>query len=70
MKFAASLTVTGILGLLLLEALKFILAPVGVWLLGVVMLVTKVLVIGVGLSLAVAVGVFVYKRVQRSGERV
>ena len=70
MRFAATLTATGLLGFLLLEALKIILAPVGVWLLGVAMVALKLVLIAVGVSVAVAVGVFVYRRTQKAGDPV
>ena len=68
MRFAATLTATGLLGFLLLEALKILLAPVGLWLLGVAMLGLKIVLIAVGVSVALGVGIFVYRRVQRTGE--
>ena len=68
MKFAASLTVTGLLGFVLLEALKILLAPLAAWLLaiGMVALKAAVLLAGViGACLALGVGVYVYKRTRR-----
>lgn len=69
-KVAASLTVTGLLGILLLEALKILLAPVAAWLMGLVALAVKIalVVFGVGLAVTVlTVSVWVYRRFRRSG---
>ena len=66
MRFAASLTATGVIGFLLLEALKILLAPAALWLLGVVMLVVKIAAIGFGVVAFIALSVFLYKRFSRS----
>ena len=69
MKFAAGVTVTGILGLLLMEALKIVMVPVAGWVLGLLVILLKVLLIGgviLVVGLLVAVGVFVYKRLKKS----
>lgn len=65
MRLAATLTATGLLGFLLLEALKILLAPVGVWLLGMVMLLVKIALIGFGLAVTVAVATWVFRRLNR-----
>jgi ABC-type uncharacterized transport system permease subunit len=68
-KFAATLTVSGLIGFLLLEALKILLAPVAAWLMGFVALAIKVVlvVLGVGLGLAVlALSFWAYRRYRRS----
>ena len=69
MKFAAGVTVTGIVGLLLMEALKIVMVPVAGWVLGLLVILLKVLLIGgliLVVGLVVAVGVFVYKRLKKS----
>jgi len=69
MKFAAGVTVTGIVGLLLMEALKIIMVPVAGWVLGLLVILLKVLLIGgviLVVGLLVAVGVFVNKRLKKS----
>ncbi len=66
MKLAASLTATGILGFLLLEALKILLAPVATWLLGAVIIAVKFLAVGTVLVTAIVVSVFVFRRLNRS----
>jgi len=69
MKFAAGLTVTGIVGFLLMEALKIVMVPVAGWLVGLLVILLKVLLIGgvlLVVGVLVAVGVFVYRRINRS----
>ena len=70
MKYAATFTATGIVGLLLLEALKILLAPVAAWLLLVVMFVVKAAVIGLGVVLALVLSVYMYKRMTRDPDEV
>ena len=62
MRFAATLTVTGVFGYLVLEALKILLAPAALWLLAVAMLVVKAVFIGLAIVLFVVVAVWAYKR--------
>lgn len=62
MRFAAGLTVTGVLGFLVLEALKILLTPVAVWLLGVAMVVVKVAAMSMGLALVLGLGFWAYRR--------
>ena len=69
MRLAATLTVTGVIGVLVLEALKVLLAPAGLWLLGVVMFLFKILLVAVAMvaTLVLVVGmVWVYRRWSRS----
>lgn len=70
MRYAATFTATGLLGLLLLEALKFLLAPVAAWLLVVVMFAVKAAVIGLGVILALVLSVFMYKRMTRDPDEI
>lgn len=68
MRFAAGITVTGIISLIVIEALKLIVPTVAVWLVAALVLLLKVLAIVVVLILvggALGVGFFVYKRTQR-----
>lgn len=55
MRLAAAFTATGVIGFLLLEALKIVLAPVAVWLMGVAMVGVKILVLVIGAVVVVAV---------------
>jgi hypothetical protein len=66
MRFAAAFTATGIVGFLLLEALKIVLAPVALWLLGTVMVAVKVLAIGLFVVLALAASIWGYRRWART----
>ncbi len=73
MRFAAGLTVTGILGFLLLEALKIIMVPVTAWVLGLLAVALKVLLIVLvvfAVGIAIGVGVFFYKRQQKAAAEV
>jgi hypothetical protein len=65
MKFAAGLTVTGILSFIILEALKIIMVPVTTWVLGLLVLAIKFVLIVVVLGLVIGVGVYLYKRQQK-----
>ena len=65
MKFAAGLTVTGILSFIILEALKIIMVPVTTWVLGLLVLAIKLVLVVMVLGLVIGVGVFLYKRQQK-----
>ena len=65
MKFAAGLTVTGILSFIILEALKIIMVPVTTWVLGLLVLAIKLVLVVAVLGLVIGVGVFLYKRQQK-----
>jgi len=68
MRFAATLTASGLVGLLVIEALKILLAPAALWLLGVVILAVKVaLFLGGGL-LVLTLSVWLYKRMKREND--
>ena len=73
MRFAAGLTVSGIVGFLLLEALKIIMVPVTAWVMGLLAVLLKIVLIGILLvvgvvvvAVLIAVGVFFYKRQQKA----
>ncbi len=66
MKFAAGLTVTGILGFLLLEALKIIMVPVTAWVMGLLAIALKIVLIGLVLVVVIGVGIFLYSRQQKA----
>jgi len=69
MRFAAGLTVTGIVGFLLLEALKILMVPVTAWVMGLLAVALKVVLVVLALLLAgivVGVGVFFYRRSQKA----
>lgn len=69
MKFAAGLTVSGIVGFIVLEVLKLLLPSLAAGVLAVLAFLVKLVLIGVGLVLAAgAIGLafFLYRRSQRS----
>ena len=71
MKFAAGLTVSGIIGFVLLEVLKFLLPTLAAWILALLTFVVKVILFGIGLAVVVAligIAIFIYKRAQKSRE--
>jgi Flp pilus assembly protein TadB len=70
MKFAAGLTITGILSFLVLEALKIIMVPVTTWVLGLLVLAVKLVLIVLVVGLVIGVGIFLYKRQQKMMEEV
>ena len=73
MKFAAGITVTGILTLLVLEALKVVMVPLAAWIVGLLALLFKVVLVVMGLATAAAfigLAVFLYKRFNRSKAEV
>ena len=67
MRFAAGLTASGIIGFLLLEALKILMVPITAWVMGLLAMALKVLLVTFGVAVAVGLGVFVYRR-SRSAE--
>jgi hypothetical protein len=68
MRFAAGLTATGIIGFLLLEALKILMVPITAWVLGLLALALKVLLITLGIAAALGAGIFFYRRSKKARE--
>lgn len=68
MRLAAGLTATGIIGFLLLEALKILMVPITAWIMGLLALALKILLITLGVVAAVGVGVFFYRRSRKRTE--
>lgn len=68
MRLAAGLTATGIIGFLLLEALKILMVPITAWIMGLLALALKILLIALGVVAAVGVGVFFYRRSRKGTE--
>lgn len=66
MRFAAALTVTGIIGFIILEVLKLLMEPVIAWVIAMLALALKIALIGLGLAAAIGVGVFFYRRSQKT----
>lgn len=73
MRFAAGLTVSGILAFILLEALKIIMVPVTAWVMSLLALALKVVLIVLVVVVAAAVlgiGVFIYNRRKKASAEV
>jgi hypothetical protein len=66
MRFAAGLTATGIIGWLLLEALKILMVPITAWVMGLLAVALKILLVALGVGTAVGVGIFFYRRSKRA----
>lgn len=65
MRLAAGLTVSGIIGFLLLEALKMLMVPITAWVMALLAMALKILLVALGLAAALGVGVFFYRRSKR-----
>lgn len=68
MRFAAGLTATGIIGFLLLEALKILMVPITAWVMGLLAMALKIFLITAGVATAIGVGVFFYRRSKKARE--
>lgn len=69
MRFAAGLTVSGVIGFIVLEALKMVMPAVTVWIIGILTILLKIVLIGVVIFVVLAllgIGFFFYKRSQRA----
>ena len=66
MRFAAGLTATGVIGFLLLEALKILMIPITAWVMGLLAVALKVLLMTLGLAATLGLGVFVYRRSKKA----
>lgn len=62
MKFAAGLTATGVIGFIILEALKILMVPITAWVMGLLAMALKIVLVTLGIVAAVGVGVFFYRR--------
>lgn len=62
MKFAAGLTATGVIGFIILEALKILMVPITAWVMGLLAMALKIVLVTLGIVAAVGVSVFVYRR--------
>lgn len=68
MKLAAGLTISGIIGFLLLEALKMLMAPITAWIMGLLAMALKLLLIGLVAMAALGVAFFLFRRSQKARE--
>jgi len=70
MKFAAGLTVSGLVGFLIVEALKILMPPVTVWLIGVLTFLLKAFLILIVVGIVLGLGIFFYRRQQKVAAEV
>ena len=68
MKLAAGLTVSGIIGFILLEALKILMVPITAWVMGLLALALKIVLVVLGLVAALGIGVFFIRRSRQARE--
>jgi len=71
MKFAAGLTVSGVVGFLVLEVLKFLVPALAAGIVGILAIALKVILIGFVLMIVaggLGLAYFLYKRAARSHE--
>lgn len=68
MRFAAGLTASGIIGFLLLEALKILMVPITAWVMGLLAIALKIVLVTGGVVAALGVGFFFYRRSQKARE--
>ncbi len=68
MKLAAGLTVSGIIGFILLEALKMLMVPITAWVLGILAMALKIFLIVLGVGVALGLGLFLLRRSQKARE--
>jgi len=67
-RFAAGLTITGIIGFLLLEALKILMVPITAWVMGLLAMALKIVLVTLGLAVAIGVGIVLLRRSRSSSE--
>ena len=70
MRFAGGVTVAGILGFIIVEALKILMVPITAWVMGLLAIALKILLISLAAAAAVGVGFFVYKRSQKASAEI
>lgn len=66
MRFAAGLTATGVIGFLLIEALKILMVPVTAWVMGLLALALKIVLVTLGIAAVLGVGFFVYRQSKKA----
>ncbi len=66
MRFAAGLTATGVIGWLLLEALKILMIPVTAWVMGLLAVALKIVLMALAVGAALGVGVFFFRRARQA----
>lgn len=71
MRFAGGVTVAGILGFIIVEALKILMVPITAWVMGLLAVALKIFLVSLSILAVVAViglGVFVYRKTQKADE--
>lgn len=66
MRFAGGVTIAGILGFIIVEALKILMVPITAWVMGLLAIALKILLISLAAATAIGVGVFLYRRSQNA----
>jgi hypothetical protein len=65
MRFAAGLTAAGVIGWLLLEALKILMIPAAAWVMGLLAVALKIVLMALAVGAALGVGVFWFRRARK-----
>ena len=66
MRFAAGLTATGVIGWLLLEALKTLMIPVTAWVMGLLAAALKIALMALAVGAVPGLGVFFFLRSRKA----
>ena len=66
MRFAAGLTATGVIGWLLLEALKTLMIPVTAWVMGLLAAALKIALMALAVGAVLGLGVFFLRRSRKA----
>ena len=66
MRFTAGLTAAGVIGWLLLEALKILMIPVAAWVMGLLAVALKIVLMALAVGAALGVGVFLFRRTRKA----
>ncbi len=66
MRFAAGLTAAGVIGWLLLEALKILMIPAAAWVMGLLAVALKIVLMALAVGAALGVGVFLFRRARKA----
>jgi hypothetical protein len=66
MRFAAGLTAAGVIGWLLLEALKILMIPAAAWVMGLLAVALKIVLMALAVGAALGVGVFWFRRARKA----
>jgi lipid-A-disaccharide synthase-like uncharacterized protein len=66
MRFAAGLTATGVIGWLLLEALKTLMIPVTAWVMGLLAAALKIALMALAVGAVLGLGVFFFRRSRKA----